>query len=134
MKRKAHLPDKVYGFGGRQLAVVEEETTQVYPLNKFHGDELDPVGFGEVVNANYILVGYLVRQEKFLFEARQDGGTCGQFWANQFESYEAVQFSISGFVHRAHAAFAEQLQNFVTSSEDIAGLQHSRADKETRGL
>ena len=67
---------------------------------------------------------HLMGEQKLLLEAGDNGGVGGEVAANHFERNKAVQFAILGFVHCAHAAFAQKLQNFITSAEYVSGLQH----------
>ena len=47
----------------------------------------------------------------------------GHIRPNQFESYQVLHFAVARFIHSAHAAFTEELQNLVASAEHIAWRQ-----------
>ena len=128
VERKTCLADGFDCFFRSELAALEQQTPQVRALDELHGDELDPIGVGQIVNTDYVLVGHLMGQQKFLLEAGDNGGVRGQIPANHFQRNEAIQFAVLGFVHRAHAAFAQQLQNFVASADHVPGVENGGAD------
>src|SRR4029077_14328956 len=46
-----------------------------------------------------------------------------QLRANQLQCNRTVQLAVHRLVHRAHAAFAQKLQNLVATTEHVTGLQ-----------
>src|SRR5579862_5502268 len=70
-----------------------------------------------------ISVGHLLREQKFLLEACDDRRTRRQFRANDFQSYETIEFPVSRFVHCSHSAFAKHPHDLVATCQHIADLQ-----------
>ncbi len=48
---------------------------------------------------------------------------------NDLETDRAVDFQVMGFVHRAHAAHAQQFLDFVAAAQNGADFENSRADR-----
>ena len=84
LQRTADLLDNLDRVSGRKLRIFEDQRTQVFALDKFHGDELNPVGIAQIVNPDDVFVGHLMREQKLLLEARDDGGIRGEFAPDQF--------------------------------------------------
>ncbi len=56
---------------------------------------------------------YKASQDQFLLEALENVRFVRKLSPDHFQSHHAVQLAIHGFVHGAHAAFAEHFQDFV---------------------
>ena len=119
---------------GESLPFARQDGAQVLTFDELHGDELHAVSFVQVVNADDVLVGDLPRQHQLLLEARQDGRITGQIGANDLESHDTLDFLVSGFVDRAHAAHAEQLPDLVAAAEDVAFMEDGGADVREDGM
>ena len=63
------------------------------------------------------------RQDQFLLEALHDAGVAGQVSPDHLYGHQSVQFAVSCFVDRAHAAFAQHLQDLVTIREDTSNFE-----------
>src|SRR5882724_12272496 len=70
----------------------------------------------------------LAGQQDLLLEARQDVRVSGEFGTNDFQRNQTLERQVFGFVHRAHAAFADGLLDFVTSAQDRAVGQNGRGE------
>src|SRR5438128_7882443 len=108
-KRSADLLHDLDCFLGGELVFLVYEGAESLTLDVLHGDELHPLGFAQVVNANYILVGDLASEEQFLLEAIEDGLVAGKIGPNDFQGDWPTQLAVHGFVDRAHSAFAQNL-------------------------
>src|SRR5207244_6791514 len=86
-KRTADLLHDLDRFLGGELVFLVYEGAEILTLDVLHGDELHPLGFAQVVNANYILVGDLASEEQFLLEAIEDSRIAGQIGQTNFQSY-----------------------------------------------
>src|SRR5438874_4944210 len=104
-----------------------DEGAEVLTLDVLHGDVLLPLGFAQVVNANYILVGNLASEEQFLLEAVKNSLIAGKIGPNDFQGYWPTQLAVHGFVNRAHSAFAQNFENFVSLGQNRARLKHGLA-------
>ena len=51
----------------------------------------------------------------------------GQIRPDNFQRHHAIQFEVARLIDRAHAAFAEDLQDFITLPQQAARFQHRRA-------
>jgi hypothetical protein len=94
---------------------------------------MEPVAHPEIENPNDIAVRDLARQQQFLLESAQNIRVAGQFRPDDFESHRAVELPIERFEDRAHAAFAEQLQDFVAVRDYAAGTQRRPATLAPQG-
>ena len=93
---------------------------QILTLDELHGDELDAVDFTKVENADHVFVGDLARQNQLLLEAPQYFFVQRKFGTNHFQRHEAIELQVPRLVHRAHAAFAKHLHDFVSRAEPRA--------------
>ena len=110
---QTNLADDVAGLAGGKFALLREEGLQIPAFHVVHGDELDVARRADVEDADDVAVGDETGQDQFLLEALQNVGIVGQFAADDFQGDDAVQLAVHGLVDRAHAAFAEHLQDFV---------------------
>src|SRR5437870_12928035 len=108
-ERTADLLHDLDRFLGGELSFLVYEGAEIFTLDVLHGDELHPLGFAQVVNANYIFVGNLASQEQFLLEAIEDGLVAGKIGPNDFQGDWPTQLAVHGSVDRAHSAFAQNL-------------------------
>ena len=119
----ANLLHHANGLFGGKFSLLGDDIFEVLAFDKLHGDELDAVGLPEIENANHVFVGYLPRENQLLLEAVKNFRIDGKFRANDFQRDEAVHFAVARFIHSAHAALAEELQDFVARSEDRPGCK-----------
>ena len=110
------------------MPCAQQDGAQVLTLDELHGDELDAVGFVQVVNADDVPVRDLPGQHQLLLEARQNGGIAGEVGTNDLQADHALHFHVAGFVDRAHAAHAEHFLDLVAAAEDIAFAEDGCAD------
>src|SRR5215469_17369598 len=87
--------------------------SQVGAFHKLHGDELDAVRLGQIVDACNVLVRNLVCGEKFLLETSQDRWIRSHFRTNQLERHGALDPAVQGLINGTHPTFAEKLQDLV---------------------
>ena len=126
-QRPAGLLHDLDGFFRSKLACFfMHQAAQVLTLDILHGDELHAVGLAQVVNPDHILVRDLRGQKQFLLEAVDDGLASCQIRPDHFQRHHAIQFAVARLVNRAHAAFAEDLQNLVALPQQRARLQASK--------
>ena len=71
----------------------------------------------------FLCVTWCASKSSCLNRARIEGFG-GQLRPNQLQRNRTIQLPVHCLVDRAHPAFAQQLQNLVSSSEHIAGMQH----------
>src|SRR5207245_6826104 len=126
-ERTADLLHDLDRFLGGELSLLMDEGAEVLALDVLHGDELHAFGFAQVVNANYIFVGNLASEEQFLLEAVKNSLIAGKIGPDNFQGYWPTQLAVHGFVNRAHSAFAQNLQNFVSLGQNRPRLQHGLA-------
>src|SRR5215470_6487902 len=105
---------------------------QSLPLDILHRDEPDSAGLAQIENSNYVSIGDLASKNQFLLEALKDFRIAGEFGPDNFESNDAIEFKIFRFVYRTHATFAEDLQYFVTASDNCPGLKQRRSKGASR--
>ena len=129
-KRLAYLLDDLDGLFGGKLPAQMDEGAQVFTLDVLHSDELHALGFAQVVDADDVAVRDLRGEDQLLLEALDDCGVSGVFAADRLEGDGAVQLDVPGFVDGAHAAFAEQRDDFVALSEEKARLKNRLAAKD----
>ena len=55
----------------------------------------------------------LAGEKQLLFKSLENAGMARQFRAYHLQGHQAVEFAIPRFVDRAHAALAQEFQNFV---------------------
>src|SRR5205807_9906066 len=97
-ERTAHLLHDLDRFLGGELGFLVYEGAEVFTLDVLHGDELHPLGFAQVVNADYIFVGDLASEEQFLLEAVENSLIAGKIGSNDFQGYWPTQLAVHGFV------------------------------------
>ena len=125
-ERAAGLLHDLDRFLGSKFSLLLHQAAQVLTLDELHGDELHAVGLAQVVDPDDVLVGDLGGQKQFLLEAVNDGLVAGQIRADDFQRHHAIQFDVARLVDRAHPAFAQDLQDFVTLPQKLTRFQHRR--------
>src|SRR5207244_4726236 len=113
-KRTADLLHDLDRFLGGELVFLVYEGAEILTLDVLQGDELQPLCFAQVVNADYIFVGDLASKEQFLLEAVENSLIAGKIGSNDFQGYWPTQLAVHGLVDRAHPAFAQNFENFVS--------------------
>ena len=121
LERLAHLRDDRRRLLRREPPFLPQQAAQVLPLDKVHADELDPLRFSQVENADHVLVRHLPRQDQLLLEAPQHLLLIGQLRTDHLERHDAVELAVARLVDRSHAALAQQLQDFVAPAQHAPG-------------
>src|SRR5262249_12055657 len=122
-QRVTDLPDDGNGFFRRELSFVVQQLAQVAAFDELHGDVLCAFRFRNVVNADDIAVSNLPCGEEFLLESSQNYRMIGHFRPNHFQSDQVLDLTVARFVDGAHAAFAEEPQDFVAAAKQVAGSE-----------
>ena len=81
------LPDDRRRRLRRILPALGQRGPEVLSLDVLHGDELDPLGFPQVINADHIFVSNLTRQNQFLLEPREDFRVARELRTNNFQHH-----------------------------------------------
>ena len=123
LERLADLLHNVDGSFRGKLFLLLNQRAEIAPFDELHGDELDAFGIAQIEDAHDILVRDLAGEQEFLLEAGENGRVGGELGADEFESNGAVEFAVAGFVDGSHAAFAQQVQDFVAAAENVSDLQ-----------
>ena len=100
-----------------------QQRRQILSLDELHGDEAESFGDAEIEDADHVAMRDFSRQDQFLLKALQNAGMAGQFRTDHLERHQPVQLAVSGLVDRAHAAFAQHLQDLVTIREDASNFE-----------
>src|SRR5215469_3754758 len=95
-----------------------DNSAEILAVNVFHGDELDPIGFGKVVNPNDILVRDAPSQDKFLLEARDSVTVAGQLRTDRFERHQLSHFAVACLINRTHSALTKKSEDFIALTKD----------------
>src|SRR6267154_668574 len=122
----AHLTGKFKAAVERQRAFLFQDSVEIFTVHESHGDELDAVGFTQVVDAKNILVRNSAGKQEFVFEALNDLRIAGKIRQQDFQRGVAIELTVVDFVDAAHAAFTEQRLDNETRTEFFAGIQNSR--------
>ena len=131
---QANLLEDRHHFVGRQVFPFHQDALQIPPFDVIHRDELASIGAAEIEDPDDVLVGDLPGENQLLFEAAENIGMAGQLRADHLEGYQPVQLMIARLVHRAHAALAQPLQDFVALAENYRPLprEHSGLEAAVR--
>ena len=100
-----------------------ENLIKSFSFQVLHRDVLDPVGFAQVEDADYIPVGNLSREDELLFEALQNFGIAGQLRPNHFQGNDPIELHVPGLIHRSHTALAEDLDQAVAVANNGSRLK-----------
>jgi hypothetical protein len=82
-------------------------------VEEFHGDKLLAVLFADFVNGTNVGMIEGGSGLGFAFEAREGLRVAGDFGREKFESYEAVEICVFGFVDDAHPAAAQFFEDAI---------------------
>ncbi len=86
---------------------------QGLPVNQLHRDKHLAVVFGDIVDRADVRVVQRRRELRFLGEPYLFGIVRRQPVGKKLECHRAVELGIEGFVHHAHAPFAQLLKDFI---------------------
>jgi len=120
VERGAGLVDDVGAFFEGEAPLLLDERREVFALDELHGDELHTIGFTEVEDADDVFLSDFPGKDEFLLEALKNLFVDREFRADDFQGDQTVEFEVPSFVHGAHAAFSEHLDNFVALTETHA--------------
>ena len=121
----AHLPGKFEAAVDRQRAFLFQDSVEVFAVHESHGDELDAVGFTQVVDAKNVFVRNSAGKQEFVFEALNDLRIAGKIRQQDFQRGVAIELTVVDFVNAAHPAFTEQRFDDETRPKFFAGIQNS---------
>ncbi len=93
-QRPAYLLNDADCFLGRKLGSLMEDGGEIFALDILHGDELYPLGFAQVVDADHVTVGDLGGKDQFLLEPVENGSVAGQVRANHLQGDHAAELNI----------------------------------------
>ena len=83
-QRTAYLADDRDGLRGCEFSFFVQDGVEILPLDILHGDELHPICFAEVVDADDVSVSDVARKKDLLLEAVDDCRIASEFRANHF--------------------------------------------------
>src|SRR5207302_6672866 len=115
----------------RQRAFLFQDSVEVFAVHESHGDELDAVGFTQVVDAKNVFVRNSAGKQEFVFEALNDLRIAGKIRQQDFQRGVAIELTVVDLVNAAHTAFTEQRLDDETRTEFFAGIQNSRTARAT---
>src|ERR1035438_3806839 len=112
-----HLFHDVDSFSNVQFAPLLQDPMEVLALHVLHSDELGSPGFPDIENADDIPVSDLAREDQLLLETLQNLRMFSHLRLDHFERDHSLQLYVPSLVDSAHAAFAEQLKDFIASAK-----------------
>src|SRR5579875_2461612 len=108
IERPCKLARKVQDRLQGKTALLLQKMTQVLAFNVGHGDEFHSVCVAEVVDAENVAVGDAAGKQQFLLESSHGLRVCGEFRAEQLESYNPVKLPIARLENQSHASLAQE--------------------------
>ncbi len=101
---------------GQRLARADatggEQLPQVHAIHEFHDEEIQSIGAAEIMDGNDAWVVEPGQRLGFAGEPFGESGVLTNPGRQNLERDDAVEFLLPGFVHRAHAAAADELEDF----------------------
>src|SRR5439155_5925739 len=101
----------------RESTLLRQQAAPVLPLDVVHADELDPLRFAQVENADHVLVRHLPGQDQLLLEPPQHLLLIGELGTDHLERHDAVELAVARLVDRPHAALAQQFEDFIAPAQ-----------------
>jgi hypothetical protein len=108
---------------GGEAADATEEEAEVFAVDVFHREEGEPVGLGDVVDADDVGMGDLTCEANLGAKAFEAGGIDGDFWREEFERDGGAELEIVGAIDLAHAALAQEPDDAIAIGEGLAWLE-----------
>src|SRR5579872_670617 len=133
LKRTADLEHDFDRVAWREGLALSNTRAQISAFDVLHGDELHAIGFAQVVNADYVPVRHLMREDQLLLEAVDDRRIGGEIGTNDFQGDGAIDLPVEGLVNRTHASFAEQRRYLIAIGEHCSRAQPSFSARTRRG-
>src|SRR5205823_7485531 len=118
LEGETDLLDDLDRFSWRQLAPALEKIGQRLTIDELHGDELHPIRFAKVVNADHVAMRDLPGQHEFLFEKLNDARIACQIGTDYLQRDYAFDVAVVRLVNRAHSAQSEHLLDLIATAKD----------------
>ncbi len=115
-----HLAGDGRGPAGPDGPGPPDELLEVLALDVFHGQEVDQSGFAQVVEPADVAVGDLAGVLELVLEALDGRGVEPDLGLDDLEGHDLLQLLVEGLIDRAHAAFAQLLDDLVAAGEQGA--------------
>src|SRR5258707_8075551 len=125
VKGVAHLSRKFKAAVDRQQTFLFQDSVEIFTVHESHGDELDAVGFTQVVDAKNVFVRNSAGKQEFVFEALNDLRIAGKIRQQDLQRGVTIELTVVDFVNAAHPAFTEQRLDDETRTKFFAGTQNS---------
>ena len=116
----AKLAGDFEGFVGGQAADAAEQRGKVLAIHVFHGKDVLPLDFRQVVDPADVRVRHLARGADLVAEAGRGLGVVGEGFGQKLESHGLFQREVVGAVDFPHAALAQEGHDAKASGQQGA--------------
>jgi hypothetical protein len=118
--------DRVLAGGGDgELAFALLDVRERLALEQLHDEIRDAIGRAlDVGHLHDVRALDLSGDARLLQEAIDEAGLPREIPMKDLDRYVRAEIDVLGFVHRAHASVAEQAEELVLSTDDLADLDH----------
>jgi hypothetical protein len=96
----------------RLKGLIVEQMPQVHPIHIFHDEIIILAGLAKVINVHDARMIEFGQGLGFPSEAFGKGGMLLGFHRQDFQGHDSIQTRLAGFIDHAHAAHAEQFDDF----------------------
>ncbi len=104
------------GHNGQRLArayaTAGEQLSQVHPVHEFHDEEIQSIRPAKIMDGDDARVVELGQRLGFAGEPFGKRGVVSNSGGQNLERHDSVEFFLPGFIHRPHAAAADQFDDF----------------------
>ena len=115
LQPEGRLPDQLAGVGDRQRPAVLHQLIEVQAVDEFHHQELRAVDLAGVECADDVRMVNRADDLHLALEAGDGLRVIEQPLRQDFQGHGLVELDVPGPIDRAHAAFAQLLEQFVVA-------------------
>ena len=118
-----------------QTADAAQQRREILAIDVFHGEEGVALDVAHVVDAANVGMRNPPRDPHFIFETLQQTLIAGGFIGKKLERHRLAEREVVGAIHLAHAAFSQQSNDAIATSQQAAGYEAAFAEifRRTRG-
>ena len=119
----AEFARDLQGLVAGKPADAAQQRAEVLAIDVFHGEEIQPLHFAEIVHATDVGVRHLARDADLAAESLERRLVVRDRLGQKLERHRLVERQVVGAVDLAHAALAEHGDDAVAPAEQFSGSE-----------
>jgi hypothetical protein len=126
---RANLPSNFDGFVLREAADTAQERAEVFAVDVLHCEKRGAIDFADIVDSAHVGVRDAAGDPNFVLESLEHAFVTSGFFGQELHRYRLTKRQVVSAIDFAHATFAEQSDDSITSGDQAAREESAFADE-----